>query len=131
MQNNITDCTVFTGFPSALVPMSITKMFSSSAAAGNPSGYIQNIWSGFFLRNFRINNNQQHQNNILYIECIFISRRNKQKPLYCFMRNNGHTLSGIAASYILTCIFFANNSIYYLHMILLNIIKKLKTGFFN
>ncbi len=97
-----------TGFPSALVPMSITKMFSSSAATGMLLDIFKTYGPDSFY-GISASIIMSSTETIFYTLSVYSSAAGISKSRYTVLCAIIANVSGIAASYILTCIFFANN----------------------
>ena len=89
-----------TGFPSALVPLSIVKMFSSSAAHQSPPRPLQTIRPRLHHRPDRLPHPQQHRNHLLHTQRLLHSRQSP-KTRYTLPGALLATFSGIIASTII------------------------------
>lgn len=70
------------GFPGELVPLTIVKMFSSSAATGTPPRYFQTIRHRLPSWYDRIDLAVLYRDNLLYDECLLYDCRNQKIPLH-------------------------------------------------
>ena len=86
------------GFPGALVPLTIVKMFSSSAATGLLLDIYKGIWNGFEKRNDRFNFDGVYGNDFLYDVCVFYVSKGEKKTRYTLAGALIATFAGLAAS---------------------------------
>lgn len=78
------------GFPGELVPLSIVKMFSSSAATRAFAGRFQRIWDRFPHRTHRLDFHVLHRDDFLYHERLLYDRAYPKIPLYPHRRHDCH-----------------------------------------
>ena len=70
------------GFPGELVPLTIVKMFSSSAAAGLLLDLYKEFGASFSNRTHCIDFHVMYGNNFLHDEYLFYDCKNQKFPLY-------------------------------------------------
>ena len=89
----------------ALVPLTIVKMFSSSAATGLLLDIYKGIWNGFEKRNDRFNFDGVYGNDFLYDVCVFYVSKG-EKTRYTLAGALIATFAGLAAKCVAgsTCI---------------------------
>ena len=88
------------GFPGELVPLSIVKMFSSSAATGLLPGHLQRFRHRFPVRTDRLHLHVLHRDHFLYHERYFMTAK-VTKTRYTLPGALIATLAGLAASVFL------------------------------
>ena len=81
-----------TGFPSALVPLSIVKMFSSSAATSLLLDLYKQYGPDSTYRPDRFPHPQQHRNHLLHAQRLLHSRQSPKNQIHPPRRSPGHFL---------------------------------------
>ena len=104
----IAKMTLKIGLPPAVVPAMIVRMFSSSAATGLVLDVFKQFGTDSYeglLSSIMMSSTET----IFYTLSVYSSAAGISKSRYTVLCAIIANVSGIAASYILTCIFFANN----------------------